>query len=84
MKHRHTSATARPCPSAESKPKLAELPKLTALELHRIAPMDEAEHLSSLSEDTLSRDFSEYIIKLSRRRRGMRVGHCLQIAGRKV
>jgi hypothetical protein len=62
-----------------TKSKLAELPKLSALELHRIAAMPEAEHLSSLSEDTLTREYADYIITLSKRRRGMRVGHALQI-----
>jgi hypothetical protein len=63
---------------------LTELPKLTALDLNRIVAMDEAVRLSSLSEDSLTRHYSEYIINLSPRRRGMRVGHCLQIAERKI
>jgi hypothetical protein len=61
------------------KPKLPELPKLSALELNRIVDMAEAQHLSSLSEDTLTREYAEYIISLSPRRRGMRAGHALQI-----
>jgi hypothetical protein len=45
----------------------------TPLELLRIAPMPEAEHLSSLSEDTIRRRYPDKVRKLSKRRDGMRV-----------
>ena len=49
------------------------------LELLRVVEMPEAEHLSSLSEDTLRREHPEKIIKLSKRRDGMRVLHALML-----
>ena len=59
------------------------IPRLLALlpplELLRIAPMDEAEQLSGLSQDTLRRDHSDKILKLSPRRCGMRVAHALML-----
>jgi hypothetical protein len=51
------------------------LPSLNALELNRIATLQEAAHLSSLSPDTLKLKYPELIISLSERRDGMRVGH---------
>jgi hypothetical protein len=53
-------------------------PKLR-VELMRIAPMQEAARLSSLSEDTLEREFADKIVWLSTRRKGMRVGDALMI-----
>jgi len=58
---------------------MSEEAKLTALELNRIAPMPECEHLSSCSEDTLRRYHGDKIIKLSPRRDGMRVRDALMI-----
>jgi hypothetical protein len=59
------------------------LPPLSPLELWRIAKMPEAERLSSASEDTLRREHPDKIVKVSKRRDGMRVGHALMIgAGR--
>ena len=52
---------------------------LPPLELLRIAPMPECEKLSSLSEDTLRREYSEKIKKLSKRRDGMRVIDALML-----
>ena len=49
------------------------------LELLRIAPMSEAEHLSGASADTLKRAHPDKIIKLSKRREGMRVVHALML-----
>lgn len=43
----------------------------------RIAEPEEVEKLSSLSWDTIKRRYSEYIVHLSERRVGMRVGHAL-------
>jgi hypothetical protein len=56
---------------------------LTPLELARIAPMDEAAHLSGLSVDTLKRHHADRIIRLSPRRAGMRLRHCLMLASGK-
>jgi hypothetical protein len=55
------------------------LETMTPLELLRIAPMPEAEHLSSASADTLEREHSDKIVNVSRRRKGMRVVHALMI-----
>ena len=52
---------------------------LPPLELLRIAAMPEAEHLSSLSEDTLIREHPDKVVKLSKRRNGMRVVHALML-----
>ena len=51
----------------------------TPLELMRIAPMSEAERLSSLSEDTLRRRHPDKVRKLSKRRSGMRVVDALLV-----
>ena len=59
------------------------LPKLSALELQRIAPMGEASHLSGVSEDTLRRHHPDKIVKLSPRRDGMRVGDALMLNAKK-
>jgi hypothetical protein len=52
------------------------------VELERIVDMREAERLSTLSEDTLKRRFPDKIIRLSKRRLGMRVRHALMLAER--
>jgi hypothetical protein len=54
-------------------------PALSPLEALRIASLDEASRLSGLSERTLRRRFSEYIIQISPRRQGMRVAHALML-----
>jgi hypothetical protein len=56
-----------------------ELPRLTPLELNRIAPMKECSWLSSLSEDALEDNYADLIISLSPKRKGMRVGDALMI-----
>jgi hypothetical protein len=61
-------------------PVAALLRTLPALELLRVAPMSEAEHLSGASADTLKREHPDKIIRISRRREGMRVCHALLIA----
>jgi hypothetical protein len=50
------------------------------VELLRVVERQEAERLSSLSWDTIKRRFPEKIVKLSERRRGIRVGDCLMLA----
>ena len=62
-----------------SKQKGEGLPPLSPLELHRIAPLGEASHLSGLSQDTLRRHHSDKIKKLSPRRVGMAVGDALTL-----
>jgi hypothetical protein len=52
---------------------------LSALELARIAPLAEAAHLSSLSEDSLRRNHPDKIIVLGPRRHGMRVRDALML-----
>jgi hypothetical protein len=52
---------------------------LPPIELLRIVEMEEAERLSSLSADTLVREHSDKIMKLSSRRNGMRVAHALML-----
>jgi hypothetical protein len=50
------------------------------VELLRIVKPEEAERLSSLSWDTITREHSDKIVHLSDRRVGMRVGHCLMLS----
>ena len=49
------------------------------LELLRIASMPEAERLSSLSEDTIVREHPDKVVKLSKRRNGVRVIDALML-----
>jgi hypothetical protein len=57
---------------------------LPPLELLRIASMPEVERLSSLSEETIIREHPDKVISLSRRRKGMRVGHALMLRNEAV
>jgi hypothetical protein len=57
----------------------ALLRSMPPIDLLRIVDMPEAEHLSSLSEDTLVREHPDKIVKLSKRRNGMRVLHALML-----
>jgi hypothetical protein len=50
------------------------------VELLRFISLEEAERLSTLSQDTLKREHSDKIVHLSTRRVGMRVGHALMLA----
>src|SRR5262249_25417148 len=65
--------------AADSDPVAKLIEALPPLELLRIAPMPESEHLSSASTDTLEREHKDKIINVSRRRKGMRVIHALMI-----
>jgi hypothetical protein len=58
---------------------IPQLPQLSDVELHRIVEMDEAERLSSLSADTWERRYPHLIVRLSKRRKGVRLGHALMI-----
>jgi hypothetical protein len=55
------------------------LTMLPALELLRVADMTECERLSSASADTLERKYPDLIIRISDRRKGMRVAHALML-----
>jgi len=61
------------------KSKKNDLPTPDAVELNRIAPLDEAARLAGASEDTLRRHHAHKFIRISPRRIGMRVGDALQI-----
>ena len=50
------------------------------IDLLRIAEPEEAARLSSASWDTLERNHPDKVIHLSKRRKGMRVGHALMLA----
>ena len=52
---------------------------LPPLELLRIAEMSEASRLAGLSGDTLEREHPDKIVRLSKRRKGMRVAHALML-----
>jgi hypothetical protein len=55
------------------------LKMLPPLELLRIAEMSEASRLAGASGDTLKREHPDKIVKISRRREGMRVAHALML-----
>jgi hypothetical protein len=55
------------------------LKMLPPLELLRIAEMPEASRLSGLSGDTLEREHPDKIVRLAKRRKGMRVAHALML-----
>jgi hypothetical protein len=55
------------------------LKMLPPLELLRIAEMPEAARLAGLSGDTLEREHPDKIVRLSPRRKGMRVAHALML-----
>jgi hypothetical protein len=54
---------------------------LPPLELLRIAEMSEAARLAGLSPDTLAQQYPDKVVKLSKRRNGMRVAHALMLRG---
>ncbi len=64
-------------------PERDPLNELSALERLRVAPMGEAEHLSSLSEETILRHYPHLVIDLSPRRKGMRVQDALSLRAKK-
>jgi hypothetical protein len=55
------------------------LKHLTPLELLRIAPMAEVEHLSSMSDDSWIRNHPDKVVDLGPRRKGVRIIHALMI-----
>jgi len=50
-----------------------------SVDLLRVVPPEEAERLSSLDRDTLQRNHGDKVVRLSKRRVGMRVGHALML-----
>ena len=52
------------------------------LELERIIPLDQVSELSSESTDTIKRNHPDKIIRLSKRRLGMRLKDALRLAHR--
>lgn len=54
------------------------------LELESIKPMSVAGKITSLSPDTLRREYSEYVVQLSPRRTGMKLRDALAIAAGKA
>jgi hypothetical protein len=55
------------------------LTMMPPVELLRVVEMEEAERLSSLSAETLMREHTDKVIKLSARRNGMRMVHALML-----
>jgi hypothetical protein len=51
------------------------------VELESAKPLAEVEKITSLDRDTLVREFPQYIVQLSKRRKGMKLKHALAIAG---
>jgi hypothetical protein len=60
-------------------PTKSEKSGLTALELNSIISLAKVAHLRGCSVDTIERNESEKIIKISERRRGMRLRHALML-----
>jgi hypothetical protein len=52
----------------------------TWLELESVKLLGEAEEITTLSRDTIERRFPGYVVKLSPRRKGMKLRHILAIA----
>jgi hypothetical protein len=55
------------------------LATLPPLELLRVAELSEAARLAGASPDTLAREHPDKIVRISRRRVGMRVCHALML-----
>jgi hypothetical protein len=51
----------------------------TWLELESVKPLNEAEKITTLSTETLERRYPKYVVKLSPRRKGIKLKHILQI-----
>jgi hypothetical protein len=49
-------------------------------ELESVKPLSKVSEITSLSVDTIERRFSEYVVHLSPRRKGMKLKHALEIA----
>jgi hypothetical protein len=55
-------------------------PPFDKLELESVKTLPEVTKITTLSVDTLEREFPEYIVRLSPRRKGMKLRHALAIA----
>jgi hypothetical protein len=53
------------------------------LELESVQRMPVVARITSLSADTLKRQYPEFVVHLSERRVGMKLKHALEIASRK-
>jgi hypothetical protein len=51
----------------------------TWIELESVRPLSEVRARTSLSEDTLKREYPDYVVQLSPRRLGMKLRHVLAI-----
>jgi hypothetical protein len=65
------------CGSGDFRQSLHEQPNW--VEMQRIVPLKEACRLLNLSKDTIRREFSDKIVKLSPRRFGMRLCDALKL-----
>ena len=60
------------------------------LELESVIPLEaeadgiSVEKITTLSADTQQREYPEFILQLSKRRRGMNLKHALSIAGTRI
>lgn len=53
------------------------------IELEAVKPLLEVSRITSLSADTLTRRYPEYIVQLSPRRLGIKLRHILEITNRR-
>jgi hypothetical protein len=53
--------------------------KPTWLELESVKSFGEAEEITNLSRDTIKRQYRRYIVKMSKRREGIKLKHLLAI-----
>jgi hypothetical protein len=54
------------------------------LELESVVKMPAASRITSLSPDTIRREYADYVVQLSARRDGVKLRHCLEIAAGKA
>jgi hypothetical protein len=62
----------------QSKPSWLDLESI--LPLRSAGAERDVERITSLSEDTIKRRYPKWVVKLSARRRGMKLRHALQIS----
>jgi hypothetical protein len=55
-------------------------PTFTPIELESVKLLRDVEKITSLSEYTIRRRYSQFLVKLSARRTGMKLKHALSIA----
>ena len=54
------------------------------LELEAVQPLTESSKITNLSPDSLKRHYPDYVVRLSDRRRGMKLKHALDIAAGRI